>query len=72
MLSDISELGLYLFCGVMVVLIMCALTGRKSIRFGGGGKGFVGGAKRNLGMMGLLVILFGSLAFGNCLALQGA
>ncbi len=68
---DTSELGLYLFSGVMVVLFVCALTGRKSTR-SGGGKGFIGGAKQNLGVMGLSVILLGSLAFGNCLALQGA
>jgi hypothetical protein len=58
---------------ISIILVLVGLSGmRDQHGHGGGSKGFVGGAKRNLGMMGLLVILFGSLAFSNCLALQGA
>jgi len=33
-------------------------------------KGFVGGAKKNLGIMALLVILLGSLTVTDCVNLQ--
>lgn len=53
-------------------LLVANLSGMKGKRSYGGGKSFIGGAKRNFGVMGLVIILLSSLAFNNCLALQGA
>jgi len=69
---DTGYIFLIIFGIIFLMVSMSAMGGSSNQGLGGGGKGFVGGAKKNLGIIGLLVILLGSLAFTNCLALQGA
>ena len=59
--------------GLIVILVLLGIIGLSSMTgqhgYGGGSKNFVGGAKKNLGIIGLLIILLGSLTVTSCIDL---